>query len=180
MKRTLVASVSVVFLLASAALLSGCASTGSDVPGPKAPAVDVSGFRSLGPALATTAQPTAEDFAAAKAAGYRTVVNFRPLDEPGALADEQAVVEGLGMRYVAIPVKGHGVEAAHADALDAVLADPSAQPCLMHCRSGTRAKAVWAIWLVRHGGATPDQALERAAHVGLSGDARTAVEKVIR
>ena len=163
-----------------AGTLTGCASTGSDVSGPKAPAVDVSGFRSLGPMLATTAQPTATEIAQAKAAGYHTIVNFRPAGEPGSLEGEKDVAQALGMRYVNIPVTGHNFDTAQADALDAVLSDPASGACLMHCRSGTRAKAVWTIWLVRHDGKTADQALAEADRVGLSGEARAAVEKVIR
>ena len=145
-----------------------------------APVISASGFRSLGPALAVSAQPSADELAAAGAAGYRTVVNFRPAGEPGVLADEAAIVGAAGMRYVSIPVSGHGFEASHAAALDAVLADASSGPVLMHCKSGVRAKGVWAIWLAKFGGRTPDQALEEADRAGLSGDAKAAVEKIVR
>lgn len=169
----LVASVAAV-----AALLPACRSGGPATA--SAPDVGASGFRSLGPTLAVSAQPSAAELAAAGAAGYRTVVNFRPASEPGVLADEAAIVGASGMRYVSIPVSGHGFDASQADALDAVLADPSAGPVLMHCKSGVRAKAVWTIWLAKHGGLTPDHALAEGDRAGLSGDAKAAVEKIVR
>jgi uncharacterized protein (TIGR01244 family) len=106
-------------------------------------------------------------------------VNFRDPGEPG-YVDERAAVEALGMRYVAIPVKGHGVTASDADTLDAVLTDATAGPVLMHCKSGTRATMTWTVWLARHGGLTPEAALVYGERAGLSGEPKAAVEKVIR
>lgn len=158
--------------------LGACAGTGS-LPGASAPAISAPGFRAIGPSLAVAAQPSDADIAAARAAGYRTVVNFRAPGEPG-YVDERAAVEAAGMRYVAIPVQGHGATAEHAAALDAVLGASDSGPVLMHCRSGTRATMVWTLWLAKHGGLGADEALARGESAGLSGDARAAVEKVIR
>lgn len=168
---------------------------------PPAPPVPASGFVSIGPAdaparlhdcgntnaaaecrgpvLAISGQPTDGDLAAAKAAGYRTVVNFRDPGEEG-YVDERAAVEALGLRYVAIPVKGHGIDASHADALDPVLSDAGAGPALLHCRSGTRATMAWTVWLARHGGLSPDDAIVYGERAGLSGEAKAAAEKALR
>ena len=129
--------------------------------------------------LAVAGQVTGSDLAEAKEAGYRTVVNFRSPDETG-YVDERAEVEGLGLRYVEIPVKGHAVEPAHADSLATVLSDPSAGPVLLHCRSGKRAKLVWTVWLARYGGMTPEEALRYGERAGLDSEARAAAEKAIR
>jgi uncharacterized protein (TIGR01244 family) len=168
---------------------------------PGAPPLDAPGFVSLGPAdapsrlrkcgntdaplectgplVAVAAQPSEAQFAAAQAAGYRTIVNFRTPGEEG-YVDEQAAVERLGLRYVSIPVKGHEVEASQADRLDAVLSDASAGPVLLHCRSGKRATMVWTVWLARREGLPAEDALRYGARAGLSGEAKDAVEKVLR
>jgi protein tyrosine phosphatase (PTP) superfamily phosphohydrolase (DUF442 family) len=52
----------------------------------------------------TAGQPTREQFAAIRAAGYVAVVNLAMPDSPNALADEQDLVTGQGMDYVHIPV----------------------------------------------------------------------------
>lgn len=84
------------------------------------------------------------------------------------------------MRYVAIPVKGHDIHAAHADALAPILADPSAGPVLMHCKSGTRATMAWTVWLARHAGLPADDAIRYGERAGLSGEPKSAVEKLLR
>lgn len=165
-------------LAAFAVGVSACGTTGP--AGPSAPAIGASSFRSLGPTLAVSAQPSAEEIAAAGAAGYRTVVNFRPATEAGVIADEAAIVGASGMRYVSIPVNGYALDASQADALDVVLRDSASAPVLMHCKSGMRAKAVWTIWLAKHGGLTPDQAIAEGDRAGLSADAKAAVEKIVR
>jgi protein tyrosine phosphatase (PTP) superfamily phosphohydrolase (DUF442 family) len=54
--------------------------------------------------LATSGQPTPEQFEAIAAAGYALVVNLALSDSPGALPDEPRLVEALGMDHVHIPV----------------------------------------------------------------------------
>jgi len=54
--------------------------------------------------LGTSGQPTAEQFKAIAAAGYEAVINLALPTSEGAIADEGAIVTGLGMRYFHIPV----------------------------------------------------------------------------
>jgi len=54
--------------------------------------------------LTTSGQPSDEGLQAVAALGVRTVINLALHSHPRALADEAAVVAGLGMRYVHIPV----------------------------------------------------------------------------
>src|SRR5690606_1680022 len=46
----------------------------------------------------------ASQFPAIRAAGYTQVINLAPHGAENALPDERAMVEGLGMRYVHLPV----------------------------------------------------------------------------
>ncbi len=61
-------------------------------------------FAQLGDTVATSGQPTADEFREIAAQGYGVVVNLALASSTGALADEGAVVAGLGMTYVHIPV----------------------------------------------------------------------------
>ncbi len=183
----------VVFLVLFGAMLpAACAGTpagaGPDAsavaPDSLAPPLGAPSFARLpavgqAPAIGVSAQPSDGDLAAARATGYRTVVNFRAPGEPG-FVDERAAVESLGMRYVAIPVSGIDATMDHADALAPVLAEGAAGPVLMHCRSGTRAKLVWTLWLARQGGLSPQAALEQGRRAGLSGDAAAAAERLLK
>lgn len=62
-------------------------------------------FRQVTPDLATSGQPSEEELAAIASAGYEVVINLALHDDPRySLPDETAVVEGLGLDYVHIPV----------------------------------------------------------------------------
>lgn len=78
-------------------------------------------------------QPKNQDFADLAAAGVKTVINL--ID--GTDANEKAMVEAAGMRYVAIPMTTHVVPtpAQLAEFLKDVT-DPSNQPVFVHCIGG--------------------------------------------
>jgi protein tyrosine phosphatase (PTP) superfamily phosphohydrolase (DUF442 family) len=68
------------------------------------PLESICNFLPLSDRLATAGQPTEEQFAAIKAAGYQVVVNLALPSSTNAIAHEQNIVEALGMRYIHIPV----------------------------------------------------------------------------
>lgn len=103
-------------------------------------------FRQVAPGFYVAPQLEAGDFAAARAAGIRTVINNRPDGEAaGQLTDEEAraLAEAAGLAYAFVPVSpgGIGPEAVAAFA-QAVEANPG--PYLAYCRSGTRSCHMWA------------------------------------
>lgn len=119
------------------------------------------------PDLLTSGQPSPEQLEAAAQAGVRTVVNLRPSDE---LAwNEQAKVEHLGLRYVAIPFKRPvDVSKEAAEALRRVLVDESAYPVLVHCGSGMRAGALLGAKAFHCDGCDLDTAIATAKAAGLT------------
>ena len=54
--------------------------------------------------VGTAGQPTAEQFATIKLAGYEVVVNLAMPNSSNAVPNEDAIVAGLGMHYVHLPV----------------------------------------------------------------------------
>jgi protein tyrosine phosphatase (PTP) superfamily phosphohydrolase (DUF442 family) len=54
--------------------------------------------------LGTSGQPAAGDFAAIAGEGFDTVINLAMPSSEGAIPDEGAIVAGLGMNYIHIPV----------------------------------------------------------------------------
>ena len=114
----------------------------------------------------TSGQPSEEDLAAAKEAGVTTVVNLRPTAEQP--FDERAAVEGLGLRYVHIPVAGAaGLTEDNARALDEALQGPG--PYLVHCGSGNRAGALFGLRAAVLEGADADSAVEIGKQHGMTG-----------
>jgi protein tyrosine phosphatase (PTP) superfamily phosphohydrolase (DUF442 family) len=65
---------------------------------------DIYNFLKLSDSIATSGQPTEEQFSAIKEAGYQVVVNLALPESPNALPDEKKVVLAQGMQYVHIPV----------------------------------------------------------------------------
>lgn len=74
--------------------------------------------------------------------GYRTVIDLRTPAE-GTSAEKQ-LVEKQGLRYVNIPVTMPTTS--QAEQLKAVLSRNGAKPAIVHCRSGRRVKALWALY----------------------------------
>ena len=121
----------------------------------------------------TSAQPDEAALRAIADAGFSAVVDFRaPYEDRG--IDEQEAVERLGMAYVTLPIDGPTeVTFDNAAALDQILADTDGR-VLLHCASGNRAAAIYAL-REKLLGASSDDALATGKAAGL-----TRLESVVR
>ena len=121
-------------------------------------------------------QPSLAQFQAAAAAGCAAIINLRPDSEMEACGiDERAMVESLGMKYVVIPVAGPGsLQPDTARALDAALSE-AGTPVLVHCGSGNRVGALFALRAAWLQGVAPAQAVALGRAAGM-----TALEPAIR
>jgi uncharacterized protein (TIGR01244 family) len=91
-------------------------------------------------------QLQATDFAAASAAGIRTVINNRPDGEAAdQLTDAEArgLAQANGLDYVFLPVVTGGMRPELIAAFAQAMADHPG-PHLAYCRSGTRSCHMWA------------------------------------
>ncbi|MCB1282585.1 MAG: hypothetical protein KDB18_13770, partial [Salinibacterium sp.] len=159
-------------------LLSSCATSEAEVS-----SVDHAAWRSsfLYPSqqgrfhFAGTPYPGGLEFAASQ--GVTMVVDLRrdqELAQDG--TPEREVVEALGMKYRHLPVDPSRFGPMTADRFDAIIAEESG-PILVHCSTSNRAGGLWATWLARHGGETPQAALDRGRSAGLrAGAMEQAVE----
>ena len=113
----------------------------------------------------TGGQPTEEQLETLAGLGYKTVINVRGTDEQG--STDPAAVKSLGMAYVSIPIAGAGaVNEQNARRLADILADND-HPVAVHCASGNRVGALFALMAYYVDGKTPEEALAigRAAGV---------------
>ncbi len=143
------------------------------------PPLGIRNFAVIEPGIAASAQPSREALAAAAAAGYRRVVDLRTDAESPHPDEEGAVVRELGMEYVRIPVAGADVRPEHADALAAAIGDAAEAPVLVHCASANRTGAVWSLYLVRHRGVAPEDALREGERIGMSAEMRERVAPLL-
>jgi uncharacterized protein (TIGR01244 family) len=114
-------------------------------------------------------QPSADALEGLKSGGISTVINFRSgseLDELG--FDQPALLSEAGIAYHRIGVGGDdGAYTPEKLAqFNALMEAAGTDQILLHCRSGHRASQMYAAWLVKYRGLSPDEALERVSPSG--------------
>ena len=91
--------------------------------------------------LSTSGQPTEEQFASIKAAGFDVVINLAPHDTENSLRDEAAVVDQLAMNYIHIPVNfSKPSESKFGLFIDAMVQSKN-KKIWLHCAANMRASA---------------------------------------
>jgi len=115
--------------------------------------------------LAAGGAPTARGLGQAAEQGIRTVIDLREPSKETAREKDHA--DAVGLKYVNIPVSVENFNPGHADKLAEVLKDPATGPALLHCATGQRAVAAWALYRNRHEGVSAAQALQEAKQKGL-------------
>ncbi|MYM63423.1 protein tyrosine phosphatase family protein [Pseudomaricurvus sp. HS19] len=88
--------------------------------------------------LATSGQPTAEQFAGIAAAGYSLVINLALPTSSHAVANEQEIVESLGMEYAHIPVSWEEPQLEDLYRFFDVMQAAQAQKVWVHCALNMR------------------------------------------
>jgi len=111
-------------------------------------------------------QPDSAVLASFADAGYAAVIDMRTAEEDRGF-DEPATVEGLGMRYISMPIASEDdISFAKAEELDQLLASIDG-PVLVHCASGNRVGALFALREKAHG-ATDQEALAAGKTAGMT------------
>lgn len=164
----------VLLAFAATALLSACMGGAASPPpamaasAPAAPTLPLVDRALRDGRVLISAQPTADDLGTLKAAGVDRVISLRAASEMASLGfDQSALLAADGVAYSSVPIDGsEAYTPAALDAFTALMADPD-QTVLLHCGSGTRAGHLYAAWLVRERGLSPDEAMQRVAPLGL-------------
>ena len=126
----------------------------------------------LGDTMIAGGQPTTEELAGLHDAGYRTVINLRKPSESLTSAEVSAE---LGMSYIAIPIDGSsGLTEVNARVFAEALRQAET-PMIVHCGSGNRVGAMFALKAFYVDGRSADEALEVGKASGL-----TALEAAVR
>lgn len=129
--------------------------------------LDLPNARTVAEGLISAGQPSTAQLKAAAEAGVKTIVNLCVAGECG--WDEAATVKELGMRYIAIPVCGsQDVTAANAKKLHEVVEDKDNYPIVVHCGSGNRVGALFALKAFHEEGCDPETAVAHGKLAGLT------------
>ena len=144
-----------------------------------APLIDIRNAYRAFPGILTGGQPSSAQLHTAKQAGYKTIVNLRPEYEHRGQV-EAASVKAAGMRYIHIPVAGaEGISFKNSELLREALADINNYPIMVHCASGNRVGALFALDAFRHNKLTAEQAIAVGHKSGLTG-LEAVVRKIIK
>jgi len=115
----------------------------------------------------TGGQPSVKDLQELASHGNKVVINLRGEGEFEGF-DEKNVVDSLGMTYVSIPVSGAGdVNFENVAKFHEVLSK-SSDKTLVHCASGNRVGAFFALEAFKYGGKSAEEALEIGRAAGLT------------
>jgi uncharacterized protein (TIGR01244 family) len=135
-------------------------------------------YKVITPGLVAAGQPSREALATLGTMGFKTVINLRTAGEDTP-PDEQAVVEGQGLRYVAVPLTAASLSLADVAAVEKVLEDPASGPVLVHCAASNRVGGIWALIQARKGKGL-EEALAAGREAGLrSGPMEEAVRRLV-
>ena len=119
---------------------------------------DIYNFLTISDDLGTAGQPTAEQLAAVKEAGYDVVINLALGTTPRDLPNEADLVTGQGMDYIHIPVvfdKPTDADLARFfDAMD----ENHDKKRFVHCIANMRVSAFVFLYRVLRQGVAPDEA----------------------
>lgn len=150
--------------------------------GPVPPSMQaIAGIRAFAPGMFSAGQPDSDGIAAAAAAGVRTVINLRPVDEAGAAGvAERAAVAAAGMHYVTLPIAGAAdLDRTRVDTFARVLAAAQADgPVLIHCASGNRVGALVALQRAWIDGADAQTALQAGRDAGMTSLAPAVADRI--
>jgi len=98
-------------------------------------------------AIATAGQPRREQFPLIAAAGFDCVINLALPDHTDSLADEGALVTGLGMCYCHLPVPFDAPSRLHLQRFCALLEAQREQRLFIHCIMNYRVSAFMYLYL---------------------------------
>lgn len=113
-------------------------------------------------------QPKHNDFDELKASGITKIINMRTPSEIEKLDFfEDYVAKQAGIEYRLLPIGGkdHKYSPQKLEEF-AQMFDATDGKVLLHCGSGYRASQLWAAYLVKHKGKSPNEALELVKDMG--------------
>lgn len=88
--------------------------------------------------IATSGQPTAEQFAEIAKTGYAVVINLALPTSTHAIKDEAALVQALGMAYISIPVSWESPQLTDLQEFYEAMHECKAKKAWVHCALNMR------------------------------------------
>ena len=109
---------------------------------------DIYNYLPLSDSLATSGQPSQEQFVEIAKAGFQVVINLGLSKADYALEDEAGLVKSLGMTYVHIPVLWEAPEKPDLESFFAVMEAHQAKHVYVHCAANMRVSTFVALYRI--------------------------------
>lgn len=103
--------------------------------------------------------PTAEQMKEVAEAGVQVVINLALRTSPGALPNEDSVIESLGMKYIHIPVEWDNPTKQNLDDFFSAMDEHKEEKVLVHCQANYRASSFIMLYRVLRLGWRKDDAI---------------------
>ena len=102
---------------------------------------DIYNYQFLNDKLSSSGTPTVEQAREIAGAGVQVVINLALTTSPGALPNEDLVVEALGMKYIHIPVEWNNPTKQNLDDFFNAMDEHKDEKVFVHCQANYRASA---------------------------------------
>lgn len=102
---------------------------------------DIYNYWLLNEKLSSSGMPTAEQMKEVAEAGVQVVINLALTTSPGALPNEDSVVQSLGMQYIHIPVEWNNPTKQNLEDFFAAMDEHQEEKVLVHCQANYRASS---------------------------------------
>ncbi len=131
--------------------------------------MNIINWRQVEPGLYSAGQPQSDEWAEIARNGIATVVNLRPDSEQPGL-DERALATAQGLNYIALPIaSAQDLTPANVSLFKSLLRQHKANGLLIHCGTGNRVGAMFALSRALDPGCSIDEAIDYGRKAGLSG-----------
>ena len=120
---------------------------------------DIYNYLQLDENLSSSGMPTAEQMKEVADAGVNVVINLALRTSPKALADEDKIVESLGMEYIHIPVEWDNPTRQNLQDFFSAMDAHKSQKLHVHCQANYRATAFIMLYRVLREGWNSEDAI---------------------
>lgn len=115
-------------------------------------------FLQISNTIATSGQPTPEQFQAIKEAGYQVIINLALPESLNALKDEKQIVESEDLQYVHIPVVWENPTMENINDFFRVMEANNDKQVFVHCAANMRVSAFIYLYRCLHQGISDEDA----------------------
>ena len=131
---------------------------------------DIYNFQKVSDSIATSGQPTKEQFSQIKDSGYQIVVNLALPTSANALPDEKETVENLGMQYVHIPVVWEEPKFEDFTQFYNVMTENEDKNTFVHCAANMRVSAFMYLYNRLHENMSDEEAKKNLYQIWIPND----------